>query len=128
MEKKRRSFSGARVCAMLAAVFVMKLIVLLQLRGHPMTQPNAGLDTTAYADLANRVLGGDWGLGPGVYYASPLYIYLLAAALAVVKSFTAVRVLQIALGTASVGFIFLMSRPWLGQRAAFIAAALAASP
>ena len=126
MEKSRRPRSVALVCAMLAGVFVLKLVVLLQLRDHPMTQPNSGLDTTAYVELAKKVLDGDWGLGPGVYYVSPLYIYFLAAALAVLKSFTAVRVLQIVLGTASVGFLFYASRAWFGERAAWIAAGLAA--
>ena len=88
---------------MLAGVFVLKLVVLLQLRDHPLTQPDSGLDTTAYVDLAKQVLDGNWGLGPGVYYVSPFYIYFLAAGLAVLKSFTAVRVLQILLGTGSVG-------------------------
>ena len=110
----------------LAAVFVLKLVVLFQLRDHPLTQPDAGLDTTAYVDLAKQVIDGNWGLGPGVYYVSPLYIYFLALALAALKSFTAVRVLQVALGTASVGFIFLSTRVWFGQRAAWIAVALAA--
>jgi tetratricopeptide (TPR) repeat protein len=110
----------------LSAVFVLKLIVLSQLRNHPLTQPDAGLDTTAYVDLAKQVLDGNWGLGPGVYYVSPFYIYFLAAGLGVLKSFTAVRVLQILLGTASVGFIFLTTRTWFGERAAWIATALAA--
>src|SRR6266849_1604533 len=98
----------------LAAVFVLKLVVLLQLRNHPLTQPDAGLDTTAYVELARKVLDGNWTLGPGVYYVSPLYIYLLAGALGTLGSFTAVRVLQIALGTASVAFIFLTTRAWFG--------------
>ena len=105
----------------LAGVFVLKLIVLLQLRDHPLTSPDAGLDTTAYADLARRVVAGDVALGPGLYYVSPLYIYVLAAGLAVFDSFTAVRVVQIALGTASVWFIFLTAREWFGERAAWIA-------
>jgi hypothetical protein len=107
-------------------VFVLKLIVLLQLQNHPLMQPDAGLDTTAYARLAQQVLDGNWGLGPGVYYVSPLHIYFLAVALAALKSFTAVRVLQIVLGTASVAFIFLTARVWFGERAAWIGAGLAA--
>ena len=112
--------------ALLAGVFVLKLAVLLQLRDHPLTSPDAGLDTTAYVELARRVLAGDIGLGPGLYFVSPLYIYVLAAGLAVFDSFTAVRVVQIALGTASVAFIFFTARLWFGERAAWIAAALAA--
>ena len=115
-----------RLLAALVLVFVLKLVVLLQLRDHPLTQPDAGLDTTAYAQLAQQVLDGNLGLGPGVYYVSPFYIYFLAVGLAVFKSFTAVRVLQIVLGTASVGLIFLTARAWFGERAAWIALALAA--
>jgi tetratricopeptide (TPR) repeat protein len=114
------------VLVTLACVFVLKLVVLLQLRDHPLTQPDSGLDTTAYVDLAKQVLDGNWGLGPGVYYVSPFYIYFLAAGLAVLKSFTAVRVLQILLGTGSVAFLFYTTRTWFGERAAWIAAALAA--
>jgi Flp pilus assembly protein TadD/4-amino-4-deoxy-L-arabinose transferase-like glycosyltransferase len=103
----------------------LKLIVALQLRGHPLLQPDVGLDTTAYVELANRVRAGDVGLGPDLYFVSPLYIYFLAAVLAAFDSFTAVRLVQIALGTASVGFIYLMAREWFGPRAAWIALALA---
>jgi 4-amino-4-deoxy-L-arabinose transferase-like glycosyltransferase len=114
-----------RLFVLLAGAFLLKLVVLLQLRDHPLTQPDAGLDTTAYVELANRVLAGDLGLGPGLYYVSPLYIYFLAAALAVFDSFTAVRVLQIVLGTASIGFLYLSAREWFGERAAFLGALLA---
>jgi len=111
--------------ALLAAVLVLKVVVVMQLKNHPLVQPDVGLDTTAYADLAKRVLNGDFGLGPGLYYVSPLYIYVLAAGLAITKSFTAVRLLQIVFGTASVGCIFLMTREWFGERAAWIAGVLA---
>jgi tetratricopeptide (TPR) repeat protein len=107
-------------------VFLLKLVVLLQLKGHPLVQPDAGLDTTAYAELARRVVNGDLGLGPGLYYVSPLYIYFLAAVVGLTDSFTVVRVIQIVLGTASVGFIFFTARIWFGERAAWMAATLAA--
>jgi Flp pilus assembly protein TadD/4-amino-4-deoxy-L-arabinose transferase-like glycosyltransferase len=106
-------------------VLLLKFLVVMQLRHHPLVQPDVGLDTTAYADLAKRVLAGDLGLGPGLYYVSPLYIYVLAAGLAVTKSYTAVRLFQIVLGTAAVGFIFLTAKMWFGERAAWIAAVLA---
>ena len=111
----------------LAGVLSLKLIVLWQLQGHPLLHPDAGLDTTAYANLARRVAGGDLLLGPGPYYVSPLYIYFLAGALSVFDSFTAVRVLQIALGTLTVGCIFVMARAWFGTRAAWTASALASA-
>src|SRR4029450_9499582 len=97
------------VGALLAAVFGLKLLAVLQLRDHPLLQPDAGLDTTAYVDLARQGLAGHIGLGPGLYFVAPFYIYFLASALAVFHSFTAVRVLQVSLGTLSVAGIFLMT-------------------
>lgn len=105
---------------------VQKFGVAFQLRHHPLVQPNAGLDTGAYAELAQRVLGGNWGLGPGLYYVSPLYIYFLAAFQGLLGSLTAVRLLQCVLGTAGIAAIFFTAREWFGQRAAWIAAFLAA--
>ena len=117
---QRRRLAGA-----LALVFVLKLVVMLQLNDHVLTQPDAGLDTTAYAGLADRVLTGDVGLGPGLYFLSPLYIYFLAAVLAIGHSFTAVRLVQIALGTTGVALVFITADEWFGRRAAWLAAAFA---
>ena len=110
----------------LGFTLIQKSVVALQLRHHPLVQPNAGLDTTAYAELAQRVMAGDWGLGPGLYYVSPLYIYFLAIAKGLTGSYTAVRMIQALLGTAGVACIFVMAREWFGRRAAWIAAILAA--
>ena len=118
--------SGTRLfAAAIAAVFVLKLIVMLQLKDHVLTQPDAGLDTTAYVGLAERVLRGDVGLGPSLYFLSPLYIYFLSLLLGVWDSFAFVRLVQIALGTGAVVCIFVTADEWFGRRAAWIAAALA---
>src|SRR5262245_38661745 len=115
-----RLFAGA-----IAAVLVLKVVVMFQMKDHVLTQPDAGLDTTAYVDLAERVLAGDLGLGPGLYFVSPLYIYFLSLLLAVWHSFTLVRLVQIVLGTAAVVCIFITADEWFGRRPAWIAAALA---
>lgn len=107
-------------------MIVLKLIVMLQLKDHVLAQTDAGLDTTAYVGLAERVLNGDIGLGPGLYFLSPFYTYFLAALLAVWHSFTFVRVVQIVLGTTAVAFVFITADEWFGRRAAWIATALAA--
>jgi 4-amino-4-deoxy-L-arabinose transferase-like glycosyltransferase len=117
---------SARLPLLLGAVFVLKLVIVVELRDHPLLQPDVGLDTAAYAGLARRVVAGDLALGPGLYFVSPLYIYFLAAGLAVTDSFTAVRVLQVALGAMSIGLVFLSARDWFGERTAWIAAGLAA--
>lgn len=120
-----RSSPAWRFAAAIAAVFVLKLIVMLQLKDHVLTQPDAGLDTTAYVGLAERVLGGDVGLGPGLYFLSPLYIYFLSMLLGIWHSFAFVRLVQIALGTGAVVCIFVTADEWFGRRAAWIAAAVA---
>jgi tetratricopeptide (TPR) repeat protein len=108
--------------ALLGVACALKLIVVWQLKDHVLTQSDAGLDTTAYVDLATRVVGGDLGLGPGLYFLSPLYIYFLAAVLALTHSFTAVRLVQIALGTATVALVYVGAATWFGRRAAWLAA------
>ena len=110
----------------LATVFAAKLLVVLQLRDHPLLQPGSGLETAVYTELATRVAGGDRWLGPGLYFASPLYVYFLAAILAAAQSFTAARVVQIVLGTATVALVYAAAREWFGRRAAWLAAVLAA--
>ncbi len=123
----KRTFGGAAALWLfLAAVFALKLLVVWELKDHPLLRPDAGLDTTAYVTLAQRVLRGDLALGPGLYFVSPLYIYFLSAALALFDSFTAARVLQIGLGTASVAAIFVAAHEWFGRRAAWLASVFAA--
>ncbi len=110
----------------LAAAFALRLVVILQLKDHPLLQGDAGLDTTAYFDLARSVIGGNLGLGPGLYFVSPFYIYFLALFYGLSGSLTTVRVVQGALGTVGVACVFVMAREWFSVRAAWIAAALAA--
>jgi 4-amino-4-deoxy-L-arabinose transferase-like glycosyltransferase len=114
------------LAAFLGATLLLKLTVVAQLGGHPLLQPDAGLDTQSYVQLAERVLGGDFLLGPGLYYVSPLYLYFLAGALFAFDSLIAVRVIQALLGTAGVYAIYVTGREWFGERAGWLAAALAA--
>jgi Flp pilus assembly protein TadD/4-amino-4-deoxy-L-arabinose transferase-like glycosyltransferase len=111
-----------RLFLLLAAVFAAKLIVLLQLRDHPLLQPDTGLDTAVYTRLALEVASGNTWLGPGLYFVSPLYIYFLALAYAIGKTMATARVIQIVLGTAAVGSVFVAARAWFGERAAWVAA------
>ena len=115
-----RPSRAGRLAAFLAAVFAVKLVIVWQLKDHVLLQPDAGLDTSVYVELARRVASGDIVLGPGLYYVSPLYIYFVAAILALSDSLTAVRVLQVALGAAAVGLIWGAAREWFGERAAFL--------
>jgi 4-amino-4-deoxy-L-arabinose transferase-like glycosyltransferase len=115
-----------RLLLFLGAVFAVKAVVLSQLQHHPLLEPDGGVDSAEYVRLAREALGGNVLLGPGLYHLSPLYVYFLAGLLGVADSFPFVRLVQIALGTAAVGCIFLSARIWFGERAAWIAAVLAA--
>ena len=55
---------------------------------------------------------------------SPLYIHFLASVVGITGSFTAVRLLQIALGTAAVACVYVSAHEWFGRRAAWLAAGL----
>src|SRR5262245_11958485 len=115
-----------RLGLLLLPVFLLKLAVMLQLSGHVLTQPDAGLDTTVYASLAQRAIGGDLLLGPGLYFVSPLYIYFLAAVFSISHSFGAVSLGPVPSCTAGVGFVYLATREWFGTRAGLFAGALSA--
>jgi Flp pilus assembly protein TadD len=115
-----------RLAAFLAATLAIKFVVMWQLAGHILLQPPNVMDSGAYLELAKRVIAGDWLLGPGLYYVSPLYIYFLALTFGPTGSLAAVHVVQVILGTISVGCIFVAAREWFGERAAWIAAGLAA--
>ena len=121
----RRS-TRTRLAWFLAGVLGIKLVVVWQLKDHILLQPTTTMDTGSYVALAQRVIAGDWGLGPGLYYVSPLYIYFLALVDGLAGSLTAVRVVQVLLGTMSVGFVFAAAREWFGERTAWIAALVAA--
>ncbi len=113
------------MAGVIALVFAAKLVVMLQLSGHVLTQADAGLDTTAYVALASRVLNGNVSLGPGLYFVSPLYAYFLALLWGASGSFTLVRFVQIALGAGAVALVYAAAREWFGVRAGLFAAVLA---
>jgi len=121
----QRTISKLLIVLFFGFILVQKFVVVWQIRLAPSVSPWSGLHTTAYVELAQKVNSGDWGLGPGLYYLSPFYIYFLALGLAITKSFTAVRLAQAALGTAGIWFMFLTARQWFSERAAWLTAALA---
>ena len=92
-----------RFLVFLAAVFAAKLVAVLQLRAHPLLQ-----------------------LASPYPFVEPVYLWFLTALLSVTNVLAAVRVVQIALGTAAVACVFTATRTWFGERAAWLAALFAA--
>lgn len=115
---------------LLAALFVvgaLKGLVLWQLKDHVLLQPLTNPDSGAYFELAQRVIDGDWRLGPGAYFVSPLYIYFQAFVRGAFDSISALRLVQIVLGTIAVGLMWWTTRTWFGERAAWLAAVVASA-
>jgi tetratricopeptide (TPR) repeat protein len=113
--------------AVLALALAVRVVVVLQLSGHPLLVPRGELDDGAYARLAARVASGDLLLAPEPYFLAPLYAYVLGALLALTGgSFAAARAMQALLGTAAVGFVMATATLWFGRRAGVIAGVLAA--
>jgi tetratricopeptide (TPR) repeat protein len=92
-----------RLLLFLAAVFAAKLVVVLQLREHPLLQ----------LDVPIRLI-------------EPVYVAFLTLMLRLTRVLSAIRIVQIALGTAAVGCVFSAARTWFGERAAWLAALFAA--
>jgi Flp pilus assembly protein TadD len=115
-----------RTCVLvMAAAFVVKLVVLLQLRDHPLLLPHGELDTAFYVALGQDI-ARDGLLAPGeAFFVSPLYVYFLAAIFSIGGSLLAAQLVQIGLGSAAVGLLFATARHWFGERAAMVAAGLA---
>jgi tetratricopeptide (TPR) repeat protein len=112
----------------LAVTLLIKVTVALQLAAHPLLQPMGALDTAFYVEAAKRVAGGDFLSGKEAFYASPLYIYFLAAVFAAAgPSLLAARLVQAVLGTAGVGLAMATARRWYDRRSALAAGALLAA-
>ena len=109
----------------MAIAFGVKLVVLVQLRDHPLLQPHGELDTAYYIALAER-LAGEGVLAPiGAFFVSPLYVYFLATVFALGGTVFAAQLLQILLGAVAVALLFATARHWFGHRAAVVGAGLA---
>ena len=107
-------------------MFLLKVAVLLQLGQYPLLGPEADPESAAALELAKEIAGGDLALAPGLYPLPPLYLYFLALLLRLGGGLLSIQLVQIALGTAAVGLVYLTGRLWGGERAGWVSAALAA--
>ena len=114
------------VLILIAVVFAVKLVVLLQLWTHPLLQPKGELDSAYYLDLARKVAGGDLLAGDRVFFLSPFYVYFLAVPLALSGGSLLVSLLfQVVVGTLAVWLVGDTARLFAGERARWIAMGLA---
>ncbi len=113
-----------RLTLLLIATALLKGLALIELGGHPLLQPQGGLDGAVYVDLARRVAGGDLRAGPDAFFVSPLYIYFLGPFVSFGDAgLWGARILQTALGTAAVGVVYATARRLGAGAGAWVAAA-----
>ena len=83
-----------------AVAMLVRLVHVLQIRHAPFFSVLMG-DSHGYDLWAQRIAGGDW-LGQEVFYQAPLYPYLLGAIYSIAgRHLLLVRIVQIAIGSAS---------------------------
>ena len=114
-----------QAAAIAATAFMVKLVVLVQLGGHPLLQPHGELDTAYYIDLSRRIASEGLLAPVGAFVVSPLYVYFLAAVFQAGLPVFGVQLIQITLGAAAVVLSFVTARHWFGERYAPIGATLA---
>jgi 4-amino-4-deoxy-L-arabinose transferase-like glycosyltransferase len=108
-----------------ALAFVLRFVHLLQARSVPIFDALL-MDGRSYSTWADRIVAGDW-LGDHVFYQAPLYPYVLALIkLAVGNDLWRIRLVQIAIGSASCGILFLAGRAFFSRAAGIAAGVLLA--
>ena len=118
----RRERDGLYLLAICAVAFAVRLIYLRQIQTVVFFEYLIG-DALAYAQWAERLAGGDWlDRAQGVFYQAPLYPYFLAILHAFgVHDLWWIRLVQIALGSAACGLVFLAGRSFFSRRVGILA-------
>jgi 4-amino-4-deoxy-L-arabinose transferase-like glycosyltransferase len=121
LPQQRDRFAPA-AAGIFAVAFVVRLVHVWQIRAAPFFSVLMG-DSRGYDEWARRIAGGDW-IGHDVFYQAPLYPYFLGVIFAVAgRHLLLVRIIQIAIGSASCVLLALAGRR-LFSSAAGIAAGL----
>ncbi len=105
----RRGVETLILLGIFVLAFSVRLFYLFQIESIPLFYHLAG-DARIYDEWAQRIAGGDW-LGREVFYQAPLYPYFLGLLEAIFgHDLWWIRVVQIALGSASCVLIY-----WVGK-------------
>lgn len=93
----------------LLLAFTLRFIFFYQMAKSPIAEMVIE-DSKTYHDWALRIAGGEW-TGPDVFYALPLYPYLLGLVYTIFGSHLQIaKFIQILIGTTSCWLIFLLGR------------------
>lgn len=117
---------AAVLAAVLLLAFILRFVFFLQLNRSPIAEMVIE-DSRTYHVWATAIAGGDW-VGDGVFTALPLYPYLLGLIYTVFGvSIPAARVVQVLIGTANCGLIYLLGRRLFSPAVGLLAALLTAT-
>ena len=113
------------LAGILLLAFTLRFIFFYQMANSPIAEMVIE-DSKTYHDWALRIAGGDW-MGTDVFYALPLYPYLLGLIYTIFGSYLQVaKFIQILIGTISCGLIFLLGRRLFNVSVGLMAAFLMA--
>lgn len=105
---------------------VLRTVNYFEIKANDPYFSNLTVDPKLYHEWALRICAGDW-LGSGTFNLSPLYPYVLALVYKIFgSSFEVGHILNIVLGTISVGLIWCLARMVFGWREGLAAAFFAA--
>ncbi len=115
MAEKRIERSDLRpFLGITAFAFLIRLVYLFEIRAFALFDHLIS-DGRRYDEWAQEIAGGDW-LGSEVFYQAPLYPYFLGALQTVMgRDLFWIRIVQIALGAASCGLLFLAGRNFFSK-------------
>jgi tetratricopeptide (TPR) repeat protein len=119
LPEKTDRFAPA-AAAIFAVAVVIRLVHVWQIRSAPFFSVLMG-DSRGYDEWARRIAGGEW-IGHEVFYQAPLYPYFLGVIYAVAgRHLLLVRLIQIAIGSASCVLLALAARRLFSRRAGIAA-------
>ncbi len=114
------------LAALLAVALALRLLHLFEIRTNDPFFEAPSVDPRLYHEWATRIAGGDW-VGEEAFFLGPLYPYLLGVVYTIFgPSLLAAKLTNVALGTLTVGLVFVLARRIFDRRVAFVAAAIAA--
>ncbi len=117
---------GRCLLGVLLLAFALRFAFFYQMAKSPISDMLA-TDSQTYNDWARALAGGDW-LGKAVFFASPLYPYLLGLVYRLVGYHLHVALfLQIVLGTLNCLLLFILTRKLFNAVVALIAALMMAA-
>ncbi len=130
IDPKARALPPARTWTILGLILVGSTLLGIACVFQSKSSPFFNLpiiDEESYVNWGKSIAEGAI-MGEHIFYQDPLYPYLLGLIFSVFgKSYMAVRIVQVFMGTGAVALVFFIARPFMGEKPALLASAIMAS-